>query len=84
MEEGGHEGAGAPGGRGEGAERHAGSQHPAHDAMRRMIVHINTLDPYPCVLGVPVKPALFAISKVYVFFCFAVISMYHAHVRCCV
>jgi len=40
-----------------------------------MIVHINTNDPYPCVLGVPVKPALFATSKVYVFVCFAVISI---------
>ncbi|CAM9479251.1 unnamed protein product [Ectocarpus sp. 12 AP-2014] len=49
--------------------------HPAQEAMRRMIVHIDTLDPYPCVLGIPVKPALFATSKVYVFGCFAVISV---------
>lgn len=52
-----------------------GALYPGQDAMRRMIVHINTLDPYPCVLGVPVKPALFATSKVYVFACFAVISV---------
>lgn len=52
-----------------------GGAYPAQDAMRRMIVHINTLDPYPCVLGIPVKPALFATSKVYVFLCFAVISV---------
>lgn len=65
-------GAGRTGGRG---VDDGGALYPAQDAMRRMIVHINTLDPYPCVLGVPVKPALFATSKVYVFVCFAVISV---------
>lgn len=70
------------GGPGGGAECVGGQEaddegvlYPGQDAMRRMIVHINTLDPYPCVLGVPVKPALFATSKVYVFVCFAVISV---------
>lgn len=52
-----------------------GALDPAQEAMRRMIEHIRTLDPYPCVLGIPVKPALFATSKVYVFGCFAVISV---------
>lgn len=61
-------------GEGGGRDRR-GALDPAQDAMRRMIVHINTLDPYPCVLGIPVKPALFATSKVYVFVCFAVISV---------
>lgn len=64
-------GAGGEGGRRDGG----GALDPAQEAMRRMIVHINTLDPYPCVLGIPVKPALFATSKVYVFVCFSVISV---------
>ena len=51
-----------------------GPLYPAQEAMRRMMVQIDTSDPYPCVLGIPVKPALFATSKVYVFGCFAVIS----------
>lgn len=52
-----------------------GPLYPAQEAMRRMIVHMSESDPYPCVLGIPVKPALFATSKVYVFGCFAVISI---------
>lgn len=73
-----HTGGGAAGRVGRAGEQgvdEGGALNPGHDAMRRMIVHINTLDPYPCVLGVPVKPALFATSKVYVFVCFAVISV---------
>lgn len=46
----------------------------AQEAMRRMIVHMTESDPYPCVLGIPVKPALFAASKMGMFVCFAIIS----------
>lgn len=59
----------------EGEDDDGGPLRPAQEAMRRMIVHMSESDPYPCVLGVPVKPALFATSKVYVFVCFAVISI---------
>lgn len=52
-----------------------GPLHPQQQAMRRMVSHMSESDPYPCVLGIPVKPALFATSKVYVFVCFAVISI---------
>ncbi len=38
------------------------------------IQQILKFDPYPCVLGIPVKPALFATSKVYIFICFSLIS----------
>lgn len=62
-------------GGGRGGEDDGGPLYPAQEAMRRMIVHMSESDPYPCVLGIPVKPALFATSKVYVFVCFAVISI---------
>lgn len=67
-------GAGGGGRAGEAGFDDGGPLYPAQEAMRRMMVQIDTSDPYPCVLGIPVKPALFATSKVYVFGCFAVIS----------
>lgn len=61
--------------RGESSGDDGGPLHPQQQAMRRMVSHMSESDPYPCVLGIPVKPALFATSKVYVFVCFAVISI---------
>lgn len=61
--------------RGESSGDDGGPLHPQQQAMRRMVNHMSESDPYPCVLGIPVKPALFATSKVYVFVCFAVISI---------
>lgn len=39
-----------------------------------MVWQIVRFDPYPCILGIPVKPALFATSKVYIFICFTLVG----------
>jgi hypothetical protein len=36
-------------------------------AIAEMISHIRSYDPYPCILGIPVMPALFSTSKFYIF-----------------
>lgn len=32
-------------------------------------------DPYPCILGIPVMPALFNTCKFYIFICFVLLGM---------
>lgn len=51
-----------------------GGMPSAQEAMRCMVAHMKESDPYPCVLGIPVKPTLFATWKMYVFVCFTIIS----------
>jgi hypothetical protein len=39
-----------------------------------MISQIRKYDPYPCILGIPVMPALFTTCKFYIFVCFLLIG----------
>jgi hypothetical protein len=43
-------------------------------AIAEMISHIRNYDPYPCILGIPVMPALFSTSKFYIFISFMMIG----------
>ena len=43
-------------------------------AIADMITHIRNYDPYPCILGIPVMPALFSTSKFYIFISFMMIG----------
>ena len=43
-------------------------------AIAEMISHIRNYDPYPCILGIPVMPALFSTSKFYIFITFMMIG----------
>ena len=47
--------------------------------LMEIISQIRRYDPYPCILGIPVMPALFHTAKYYVFICFLLIG-----VRCVV
>eukprot|EP01037_Dinobryon_pediforme_P019179 gene19179-19552_t len=39
-----------------------------------IISQIRKYDPYPCILGIPVMPALFTSCKFYIFICFVLIG----------
>lgn len=58
-------------GSGDGHELHLNA---SRDEIKDMINQIIRFDPYPCVLGIPVKPALFATSKIYISLCFFLVG----------
>lgn len=43
--------------------------------LAEMVSQIEKYDPYPCVLGIPMMPALFATSKFYLFIFFSIIGL---------
>ena len=43
-------------------------------SMAEMVAQIRKYDPYPCILGIPVMPALFASCKFYIFISFLLIG----------
>ncbi len=52
----------------------AGQLESRRQAITEMVSQIRKYDPYPCILGIPVMPALFATSKLYIFICFSLIG----------
>ena len=42
--------------------------------LAEMVSQIRKYDPYPCILGIPVMPALFQTSKFYIFLGFLLIG----------
>merc|ERR1719487_937533 len=51
-----------------------GSLEANRQTLAEMISQIRKYDPYPCIFGIPVMPALFATSKFYIFIGFALIG----------
>ncbi len=49
--------------------------------LAEMISQIRKYDPYPCMLGIPIMPAIFATSKIYIFFAFLLLGA-HAMTFC--
>lgn len=49
-----------------------GTMEASRSALAEMISQIRDLDPYPCIFGIPVMPALFGYSKFYLFLLFAI------------
>lgn len=52
----------------------AGNLESRRQTLAEMVSQIRKYDPYPCILGIPVMPALFATSKFYIFICFMLIG----------
>jgi len=52
----------------------AGNLESRRQTLAEMVSQIRKYDPYPCILGIPVMPALFATSKTYIFICFILIG----------
>jgi hypothetical protein len=44
-------------------------------SLRSPLLYCRKYDPYPCILGIPVMPALFNSSKFYIFIGFMLIGM---------
>lgn len=51
-----------------------GAMEASRSALAAMISQIEDLDPYPCIFGIPVMPALFRYSKFYLFLFFAIVG----------
>jgi len=51
-----------------------GNLESRRQTLAEMVSQIRKYDPYPCILGIPVMPALFATSKFYIFICFVLIG----------
>lgn len=52
----------------------AGNMENNRQSIAEMVNQIRLYDPYPCIFGIPVMPALFATSKFYIFICFLLIG----------
>ena len=52
----------------------SGSIESRRQVVAEMISQIRKYDPYPCILGIPVMPALFATCRFYIFVCFLLIG----------
>jgi hypothetical protein len=52
----------------------SGSIESRRQIVAEMISQIRKYDPYPCILGIPVMPALFATCRFYIFVCFLLIG----------
>ena len=57
-----------------GAMSASGSIESRRQVVAEMISQIRKYDPYPCILGIPVMPALFATCRFYIFVCFLLIG----------
>lgn len=44
-------------------------------SIAEMMSQIRKYDPYPCILGIPVMPALFSTCKFYIFLCFLLMGL---------
>lgn len=51
-----------------------GAMEASRSALAAMISQIQDLDPYPCIFGIPVMPALFRYSKFYLFLFFTIVG----------
>jgi len=51
------------------------SMESSRQTIAEIISQIRKYDPYPCILGIPVMPALFNWSKFYIFICFMLIGV---------
>jgi hypothetical protein len=51
-----------------------GNLESRRQTLAEMVSQVRKYDPYPCILGIPVMPALFATSKFYIFLCFMLIG----------
>lgn len=52
----------------------AGALEAQRQTLAEMISQIRKYDPFPCILGMPVMPALFATAKFYLFVSFSLIG----------
>lgn len=52
-----------------------GASEIKRQTLMNMISQIRQFDPYPCVLGIPMMPALFSTSKFYLFILFTLIGL---------
>lgn len=52
-----------------------GTGETKRQTLMNMISQIRQFDPYPCVLGIPMMPALFSTSKFYLFILFTLIGL---------
>jgi hypothetical protein len=80
---GGNFGSGGGGGGGGGLSKPALTRSVSHNAsieshrqaIAEIISQIRKYDPYPCILGIPVMPALFNSSKFYIFIVFTLLGV---------
>ena len=52
----------------------SGNMESRRQTLAEMVSQIRKYDPYPCILGIPVMPALFLTCKFYIFVCFLLIG----------
>jgi hypothetical protein len=53
---------------------HGAAIETTRQTLAEMTSQIRKYDPYPCMLGIPIMPAIFATSKIYIFFAFLLIG----------
>jgi hypothetical protein len=52
-----------------------GSNEAQRQTLANMVSQIRLYDPYPCILGIPLMPALYSASKFYVFIFFLILGL---------